>query len=93
MNLKKIIINNIEFSSKSKLIEYTRDVLNKLGETIIYSTNEYYKFFTELLERHPDYDEKVGCGVKGFKFNRNYCNKKAMETNLIRTDNNIINLI
>ena len=91
MNLKKIVVNNLEFPSKVKLIEYTRSLLNELGECSISSSHQHYKFFIDLLERHPDYNEKVGCGVKAFKFNRNYCNKKAMETNLIRFDDSIVN--
>jgi hypothetical protein len=91
MNLKKIIIDNIEFSSKAKVIEYTRNLLNNIGEKIIYECNDSFNFLNELIQRHPDADEKIGCGISAFQIKRNYCNKKAMETYIIRFDNTSIN--
>lgn len=91
MNLKSITINNIVFSSKSKLIKHTRELLNSLGEIEIPTTNINYNFFFDLIQRHPDVDEKIGCGIKSFMTKYNLCNKKAIETYIIRTDNTIVN--
>lgn len=43
-------------------------------------------FWMELIERHPAFFDKIGCGVRRFYVTRNPRNKKALELNIERVD-------
>jgi Protein of unknown function (DUF3223) len=58
-----IILNGIEFKFQKDAIEYFKNMLNRYrnGQTI---TGDDHDILLALLERHPEADKKIGCGVK-----------------------------
>lgn len=85
MARKTTIIAGQTFSSRVKAEDYVRKVLESLEETKeITSEDPSWHFFHELIERHPDYSEKYGPGIKKFLIGRSFRNH--IELNLLRVD-------
>lgn len=63
MARKPIVLNGIEFKFQKDAIAYFKDMLNRYrnGQTI---TGDDYNTLLALLARHPEADQKIGCGVK-----------------------------
>lgn len=60
-----IDLPSISFKSKSEATSYFKDMLNRYrdGETL---TPEDDAILYELLQRHPEADQKIDCGVRSF---------------------------
>lgn len=78
-----IIINGIEFKFQKNATEYFKNMLERYrnGQTV---KDDDHNMLLALLERHPEADKKIGCGVK-----RLYKDKTDMPTSCFwieRTD-------
>jgi hypothetical protein len=83
MARQTIVLNGIEFRSQKDAIEHFKNMLGSYrnGQTI---EGDDYDILLALLERHPEADKKIGCGVK-----RLYKDKTDMPTSCFwieRTD-------
>ena len=57
-------IGGLTFSTKKAAQDYTRQTITELGCCIIHKYHDEYNFFVNLLNNHPNRDEKVGCGIE-----------------------------
>ena len=75
------------FNTKTAAEKYTRSKMNEygIGE---YSEGAAYDFLTDLLNNHPEKEEKIGCGVKKIIVEKNY--RGCFTTFILRTDWSII---
>jgi len=85
---KIYIIAGKKFDTQKDAIRFIRSILNKynLNGKL---TKEDFNFISELLKRHSDNKEKVGCGIKEFRVRKN---KKWANTRcfyIIRTDGSV----
>jgi len=60
---QSVVINGREFKYQKDAIEYFKKMLDRYrnGQTI---TADDHEMLMSLLERHPEADKKIGCGVK-----------------------------
>lgn len=79
-----IILCKQEFKSKTKVYDFVRQKL------ISFDPND--PLWPELLKRHPNHVEKVGCGIDFFFVTQNKVNTKALQLNIQRIDGSIIDL-
>ena len=65
MPAKPITIGGLHFGRKGDAVEFLRDMLARydLGDKV---NAEDDLFLRSLLENHPDYVNKVGCGIASF---------------------------
>lgn len=65
MARQPIILNGIEFKFQKDAIEYFKNILESYqnGQTI---AGDDHDMLLALLKRHPEADQKIGCGVKRF---------------------------
>jgi hypothetical protein len=82
----KYYIGPLGFTSKVKCLKYTRNVIYTLGCCIIRSDHPEYIFFTNLLQNHPECDEKIGAGVDYFFIEPNALNIQYYGINIHRLD-------
>lgn len=68
--MAKIYMGNLEFNSQEELIAEIKRRFNNF--------NGYDGFWFVLIERHPEADAKIGCGIKGFFL---VCNPTTGEKN------------
>ena len=64
MKKKKLIINGLFFSTKEKLKDYVKNSILYKYEFDTELNNADFKFMCKLIERHPEADDKIGCGIK-----------------------------
>jgi hypothetical protein len=65
MPSKTVDLHSISFKSKTEAIAYFKDMLHRYqdGDELTYDDGA---ILLELLQRHPDADDKIGVGVKHF---------------------------
>ena len=63
MARQPIVLNGIEFKFQKDAIEHFRNMLEcyRNGQSI---TGDDHDMLLALLERHPEADKKIGCGIK-----------------------------
>lgn len=63
MARQPIVLNGIEFKSQKDAIDHFKNMLERYrnGQTI---AGDDHDILLALLERHPEADKKIGCGVK-----------------------------
>lgn len=64
--MAKYYLDGRVFKSQTAAKEYTRSILKPLIGSSILEHEEGWDFFNELISRHPEYEEKRGCGVYAF---------------------------
>jgi hypothetical protein len=79
-------IGVLEFKTKKEMEEYTRNLINKIGVSIIDKNNEHYKFFKSLIKNHENYDEIKGIGIKSINIEKNQFNNKLYHMTITRKD-------
>jgi hypothetical protein len=87
--MKSQTINNIQFSTVSKLTSYTRTLLKKVGvcDSVKSIDLDAFNFLIDLIKNHPSYDERI-TNFRDFAINYNHLNKKALELFIVDEDNN-----
>lgn len=83
-------IGGLTFSTKKAAQDYTRQTITELGCCIIHKYHDKFNFFVNLLNNHPNRDEKVGCGIEYFYIEKNKIKFNAYQTMIRRSDNSII---
>ena len=78
------------FKSKKECEGYTRNIINSLGAITIKRDHDCYSFFVDLLENHPECEEKIGIGIDYFYIQHNTFNRKAYHTMIKRLDGSTI---
>ncbi len=64
-------INGLYFDTTGAAESYTKEMLKELGTCEIFETHPRFLFFQDLLLKyHHDPTEKIGEGIRGFKFTR-----------------------
>lgn len=65
MAAQPIVLNGVEFNSQQQAIAYFQEMLNRYtdGQIIVGADHD---MLLALLQRHPDADQKIGCGVRRF---------------------------
>ena len=87
----KYYIGPISFNSKKQCESFTRNIINDIGTTPrIKEGDNYFTFFNDLIKNHPDYEEKVGCGIDYFFIQPNAMNRKTYQTMIKRLDGTTI---
>lgn len=82
---KKIEISGKIFNTQNEAFDFVRSLLMELESSkFIDNSSEHWHFFSNLLARHSDYEEKNGLGIKKFLIGRNF--KNDIELNLERVD-------
>ena len=63
MPRQPIVINERTFRTQAETIDFFKEMLNRYrnGQDV---TGDDYDMLLALLERHPEADKKIGCGVK-----------------------------
>jgi len=80
-------IGALKFRTQKECQQYARNIINDLGPCTIQKTHKQFSFFNDLIEQHPEYDYKVGIGIKHFQFIVNPINRKALHAIVHRLDN------
>jgi hypothetical protein len=88
--MKSQTINNIQFSTVSKLTSYTRTLLKKVGvcDSVKSVDLDAFNFLIDLIKNHPSYDERI-IDFKDFAINYNHLNKKALELFIVNDNNEL----
>ena len=86
MKQKHYFIGDIQFNSKKKCEDYTRNIINNLGCCKIDTNHEYFNFFLNLIKNHPEYHDKIGTGIDYFYIMPNPLVSKYFQTMIKRTD-------
>lgn len=58
-----MIIRNIEFKHKKDALAYFKNIVNSYKPIQTINENDF-KDLVELIENHPDKEEKIVCGIK-----------------------------
>ena len=58
-----MIIRNIEFKHKKDALVYFKNIVNSYKPIQTINENDF-KDLVELIENHPDKEEKIVCGIK-----------------------------
>ncbi|MFY9145635.1 MAG: DCL family protein [Bacteroidales bacterium] len=58
-----MIIRNIEFKHKKDALVYFKNIVNSYEPIQTINENDF-KDLVELIENHPDKEEKIVCGIK-----------------------------
>ena len=82
----KYHIGDLSFKSKKDCENYTRTLIHSLGCCEIKKEHPEYIFFKNLIQRHPNSDEKVGAGIDFFYIEPNPMMKKYYQTMIRRID-------
>ena len=90
--MTKYSIGEVIFNTKKECLNYTRNIINKLGCCIIDKNNPNFIFFNNLFKNHPNYNEKVGVGIDYIFIQHNYLNRKTYETMIKRLDGSEIDI-
>jgi hypothetical protein len=83
---QKYYIGELEFKTKKECEDYTRNIINNLGCCIINKDHTQFKFFNNLIQNHPDCDDKTGNGIDYFYIEPNPLVKKYYQTMIKRLD-------
>lgn len=83
---KKYCIGELEFKTKKECENYTRDIINNLGCCVINKEHTYFNFFNNLIQNHPEYDDKKGIGIDYFYIIPNPFIRKYNQTMIKRLD-------
>jgi len=83
---QKYYIGPLEFKTKKECLTYTRNIINKLGCCIISKDHDYYNFFLDLINNHPECEFKIGVGIIFFYIRINPLFKKNYEIMIKRLD-------
>lgn len=87
-----IEIHNIHFKYKKDIEKYVRDILyNNIQYGKINNIDEF-NFMNELFKRHPDKEQKIGCGIKDILLGKNKLNAKGIHIDIIRNDNTKVDI-
>ena len=79
--------------TQKELKAYTKNIIIEIGlcESIKNKYPEYFNFFIELFERHPNYLEKVN-GLKDIKIRNNKKFKKQLEVYIEKENGDITDI-
>lgn len=80
------IINNKTFKNKTAVYLHTKNLLYNHGYGVIKRGDLEFDFLQELIKLHPDYETKIGIGLKFFKLSQNRQNIKAIHMDIERLD-------
>lgn len=82
---RPITVGKMEFAAAKFATEYVRRLVARYPDNAVANQADT-EFLTDLLELHPRCEEKVGCGVRAFKFKTNpeYTNTRTIF--IVRTD-------
>lgn len=73
----KYFIGELKFTTKQGCMQYVRNKINSLGCCEIDKTHNDYEFFSNLIDKHPERDEKIGLGIDKFIIERNKLNTNS----------------
>jgi hypothetical protein len=83
---KTYYIGELKFNTKEQCKNYTRNIINNLGCCVINKHHTHFRFFENLLQNHPDCNDKKGIGIDYFYIRHNSLNKKCYHTMIKRSD-------
>ena len=83
---KKYVIGDVGFKTKKECETYTRNIVNTLGVCSINKDHIHFQFFNNLLNNHPQADEKRGTGIDYFFIIPNPMSPKYFQTMIQRLD-------
>ena len=83
---QKYYIGELEFKTKKECENYTRNIINNLGCCIINKDHTIFSFFNNLIQNHPECDDKIGVGIDYFYIQPNPLVKKYYQTMIKRLD-------
>lgn len=63
-------VQPIRGGTQKARILYVRAAVNTLGECMITPQHDYFAMFDELMQRHHNRAEKIGCGIASFEIGR-----------------------
>ena len=63
---QKYYIGELEFKTKKECENYTRNIINNLGCCIINKDHTKFSFFDNLIQNHPECDNKKGICIDYF---------------------------
>jgi hypothetical protein len=88
----KYKIGEKTFKTKKEAENFTRNYIKNLGygDFDVYNNYEAFMFFIDLINNHHNFKDKIGCGIKSIRIQRNILNKNAFETIILRKDNSEI---
>ena len=74
-----LLISDKTFKTKSEAKDYIRDIIKKSCLfDLIDEDHKHFDFFVELINRHPNFEEKIGSGIKSFYFYLDNYYKKVL---------------
>ena len=83
---QKYYIGDIDFKTKKECENYTRSLIHYLGCCKIKKDHAHFSFFNNLIQNHPNCDDKKGIGVDYFRIQPNSLVRKYYETVIKRLD-------
>ena len=77
-------IGKLEFKTKGKCIEFTRQVIKSLGCCDIDENHEKFTFFMDLMENNTYYRNTLNRNINKFCIEHNKLNKSAYHIRVIK---------
>jgi hypothetical protein len=82
--MSSLVIGSYSFKSKKDAEEFTRAQLRDF--------HEQDKYWKDLVDRHPERDEKIGPGIKRMFVTQNPLNRSALQLNIERVDGTVVDI-
>jgi len=87
--MSKYIIHDQQFKTKKECLEYTRALLNAMPVCLVRRGDKNFLYLSALIEKHPNYEEKIGCGLDFFSVENGTLNKTSKHLNIYRVDGSV----
>tara|TARA_R110000772_G_C13133477_1_gene423147 strand:+ start:89 stop:736 length:648 start_codon:yes stop_codon:yes gene_type:complete len=80
-------IGDVCFTSKVKCRDYTRKLLKEHKDKTIKQGDEIYDYLINMINLHPNKEEKIGDGIVSFEIKNDFFNNIALYINQITLKN------
>lgn len=82
-------IGNKHFKTKNECYKFTSNLIKNLNKCEIAEGDEHFNYFVDLINNHPNKEDKIGDGIKGFKIDK-HPTYNNFQMYIVRKNNELI---